>query len=93
MFSCLLRIIDSFGTEPAFNYDVYAKAHHLKTQWGMQNLNPQQFFTMFRQYLLSTSLVSLYWVTSEFSNTYMMWKVVCIGQTGGQTDRHNTLQC
>jgi len=46
--SCLLRIIDSFGTEPAFNHDVYAKGHHLKTQWGMQNLNPQQFFTMFR---------------------------------------------
>ena len=49
LYSCLLRIIDSFGTEPAFNHDVYAKAHHLKTQWGMQNLNPQQFFTMFRQ--------------------------------------------
>ena len=48
--SCLLRIIDSFGTEPAFNYDTFAKSHHLKTQWGMQNLNPQQFFTMFRQY-------------------------------------------
>jgi len=55
--SCLLRIIDSFGTEPAFNYDVFAKAHHLKTQWGMQNLNPQQFFTMFRLYrIMSHSL-------------------------------------
>ena len=47
--SCLLRIIDSFGTEPAFNQDEYAKAHKLKTQWGMQNLNLQQFFTMFRK--------------------------------------------
>jgi alpha-1,3(6)-mannosylglycoprotein beta-1,6-N-acetyl-glucosaminyltransferase len=46
-FSCLLRIIDSFGTEPAFNYEPYAKSHRLKTQWGMQNLNPQQMFTMF----------------------------------------------
>ena len=48
-FSCLLRIIDSFGTEPAFNYMPYAK-HHSKSQWGMHNLHPQQFFTMFREY-------------------------------------------
>ncbi|KAK2147200.1 hypothetical protein LSH36_564g01050 [Paralvinella palmiformis] len=46
-FSCLLRIVDSFGTEPAFNFEPYAKSRRLKTQWGMQNLNPQQFFTMF----------------------------------------------
>ncbi|KAI0216419.1 Alpha-1,6-mannosylglycoprotein 6-beta-N-acetylglucosaminyltransferase A [Lamellibrachia satsuma] len=46
-FSCLLRIIDSFGTEPAFNYMPYAKTHNSKSQWAMHNLNPQQFFTMF----------------------------------------------
>ena len=57
--SCLLRIIDSFGTEPAFNYDIFAKAHHLKTQWGMQNLNPQQFFTMFRKLGLPPTLALL----------------------------------
>ncbi len=47
--SCLLRIVDSFGTEPAFNFEPYAKTHRMKTQWGMQNLNPQQFYTMFRE--------------------------------------------
>ena len=49
IYSCLLRIVDSFGTEPAFNYEPYAKTHRMKTQWGMQNLNPQQFYTMFRK--------------------------------------------
>ncbi|XP_021366122.1 alpha-1,6-mannosylglycoprotein 6-beta-N-acetylglucosaminyltransferase A-like isoform X1 [Mizuhopecten yessoensis] len=44
---CLLRIVDSFGTEPAYNHRVYAKAHKLVTFWGGQNLQPQQFFTMF----------------------------------------------
>jgi len=34
----LLQIIDSFGTEPAFNYDVYAEAHHLKTQWKLSTM-------------------------------------------------------
>lgn len=46
-FSCLLRIIDSFGTEASFNNEEYAKSHQMKTQWGMQNLNLQQFYTMF----------------------------------------------
>ena len=47
--SCLLRIIDSFGTEPAFNHRAYAKRHNLKSSWGMHELNPQQFYTMFRE--------------------------------------------
>ncbi|XP_013421289.1 alpha-1,6-mannosylglycoprotein 6-beta-N-acetylglucosaminyltransferase A isoform X1 [Lingula anatina] len=46
-FSCLLRVIDSFGTEPSFNHDQYAKAHKMMTTWGRQNLIPQQFFNMF----------------------------------------------
>lgn len=46
-FKCLLWILDSFGTEPAYNDDVFAKARKLKTSWGMQNLDPRQFFTMF----------------------------------------------
>ncbi|CAH1789934.1 unnamed protein product [Owenia fusiformis] len=46
-FSCLLRIVDSFGTEPAFNHMPYASNHKMRTTWGMQNLNPKQFFTMF----------------------------------------------
>jgi len=31
----------------------------MKTQWGMQNLNPQQFFTMFRQYYLVSYQLSI----------------------------------
>ncbi len=51
--SCLLRVIDTFGTEPAFNYEPYARGHGLKTAWGMLNLNPQQFYTMFRMHLVT----------------------------------------
>ncbi|XP_078323350.1 alpha-1,6-mannosylglycoprotein 6-beta-N-acetylglucosaminyltransferase A-like isoform X3 [Crassostrea virginica] len=46
-FSCLLRIVDSFGTEPAYNLRAYAKSHKILTSWGGQDLLPQQFFTMF----------------------------------------------
>ncbi|XP_071148602.1 alpha-1,6-mannosylglycoprotein 6-beta-N-acetylglucosaminyltransferase A-like isoform X4 [Mytilus edulis] len=46
-FSCLLRIVDSFGTEPAYNLRSWAKAHKILTTWGGQDLQPQQFFTMF----------------------------------------------
>ncbi|XP_072180711.1 alpha-1,6-mannosylglycoprotein 6-beta-N-acetylglucosaminyltransferase A-like [Diadema setosum] len=46
-FSCILRVIDSFGTEPAFNLDTYAKRSGSKSSWGNWNLVPRQFFTMF----------------------------------------------
>ncbi|BFZ22058.1 hypothetical protein BsWGS_25097 [Bradybaena similaris] len=46
-FSCLFRVLDSFGTEPAFNHRVFAKQNKILTSWGGQDLNPQQFFTMF----------------------------------------------
>ncbi|XP_064598112.1 alpha-1,6-mannosylglycoprotein 6-beta-N-acetylglucosaminyltransferase A-like [Liolophura sinensis] len=46
-FSCLLRVVDSFGTEPAFNHKNYAKTHKILSVWGGQDLKPQQFFTMF----------------------------------------------
>ena len=46
-FSCMLRIIDSFGTEPAFNRIKYAQEHQHVSEWGMHELNTQQFFTMF----------------------------------------------
>ncbi|KAK7112831.1 alpha-1,6-mannosylglycoprotein 6-beta-N-acetylglucosaminyltransferase A-like [Littorina saxatilis] len=46
-FSCLFRIVDSFGTEPAFNHRVFAKQNKILTSWGGQDLNPRQFFTMF----------------------------------------------
>lgn len=46
-FSCLLRIIDTFGTEAMFNHATYSKTHKKTTNWGKQNLNLRQFFTMF----------------------------------------------
>ncbi|KAH3754449.1 alpha-1,6-mannosylglycoprotein 6-beta-N-acetylglucosaminyltransferase A-like [Dreissena polymorpha] len=46
-FSCLLRIVDSFGTEPAFNLHSFAKQRKKLTSWGGNDLHPQQFFTMF----------------------------------------------
>ena len=55
--SCLLRIVDSFGTEPAFNLRSFAKQRKKLTSWGGQDLQPQQFFTMFRKYLYNENLV------------------------------------
>ncbi|GAB1609940.1 alpha-1,6-mannosylglycoprotein 6-beta-N-acetylglucosaminyltransferase A-like isoform X1 [Argonauta hians] len=46
-FSCLLRIVDSFGTEPAYNARAFSRKNKLHTVWGGQDLHPQQFFTMF----------------------------------------------
>lgn len=47
---CMLRVLDSFGTEPEFNHAHYAQSKGHKTPWGKWNLNPQQFYTMFRKY-------------------------------------------
>ena len=52
-YRCLLRVIDSFGTEASFNHAKYARAHKKVTSWGMNDLHLQQYFTMFRQYLFS----------------------------------------
>uniref|UniRef100_A0A2C9K266 alpha-1,6-mannosyl-glycoprotein 6-beta-N-acetylglucosaminyltransferase n=2 Tax=Biomphalaria glabrata TaxID=6526 RepID=A0A2C9K266_BIOGL len=46
-FSCLFRVVDSFGTEPAFNHHAFAKQNKILSSWGGQDLNPQQFYTMF----------------------------------------------
>ncbi|XP_046542925.1 alpha-1,6-mannosylglycoprotein 6-beta-N-acetylglucosaminyltransferase A-like isoform X1 [Haliotis rubra] len=46
-FSCLFRIVDSFGTEPAYNHRSFAKQNKILTSWGGQDLQPRQFFTMF----------------------------------------------
>lgn len=47
-FSCMLWIIDSFGTEAAFNHKTYATKHkHYGSAWGKHDLNLKQFFTMF----------------------------------------------
>ncbi|XP_074975417.1 alpha-1,6-mannosylglycoprotein 6-beta-N-acetylglucosaminyltransferase B isoform X2 [Caretta caretta] len=44
---CRVRVIDTFGTEPAYNLEEYATLHGYRTNWGYWNLNPKQFMTMF----------------------------------------------
>ncbi|XP_054913687.1 alpha-1,6-mannosylglycoprotein 6-beta-N-acetylglucosaminyltransferase B-like [Poeciliopsis prolifica] len=46
-YQCRFRILDSFGTEPAFNLASYAHLHGFKTQWGSWGLQPLQYMTMF----------------------------------------------
>ncbi|XP_012941114.1 alpha-1,6-mannosylglycoprotein 6-beta-N-acetylglucosaminyltransferase A [Aplysia californica] len=46
-FSCLFRVLDSFGTEPAFNHRAFAKQNKILSSWGGQDLSPRQFYTMF----------------------------------------------
>ncbi|XP_056873665.1 alpha-1,6-mannosylglycoprotein 6-beta-N-acetylglucosaminyltransferase B-like isoform X1 [Takifugu flavidus] len=46
-YQCRFRILDSFGTEPAFNLDTYARSHGYKTLWGSWALQPLQYMTMF----------------------------------------------
>lgn len=46
---CRIRVIDTFGTEPAYNHEEYATLHGYRTNWGYWDLNPKQFMTMFRE--------------------------------------------
>ncbi|XP_069547628.1 alpha-1,6-mannosylglycoprotein 6-beta-N-acetylglucosaminyltransferase B-like [Brachyistius frenatus] len=46
-YRCHFRILDSFGTEPAFNLASYARSHGYKTLWGSWGLQPLQYMTMF----------------------------------------------
>uniref|UniRef100_UPI00358FC16B alpha-1,6-mannosylglycoprotein 6-beta-N-acetylglucosaminyltransferase A n=1 Tax=Myxine glutinosa TaxID=7769 RepID=UPI00358FC16B len=46
-YQCMLRVVDSFGTEPEFNHAQYAQSRGHKTPWGKWNLVPRQFYTMF----------------------------------------------
>ncbi|XP_019358423.1 PREDICTED: alpha-1,6-mannosylglycoprotein 6-beta-N-acetylglucosaminyltransferase B isoform X3 [Gavialis gangeticus] len=46
-YRCRVRVIDTFGTEPAYNHEEYATLHGYRTNWGYWNLNPKQFMTMF----------------------------------------------
>ncbi|KAK5599323.1 hypothetical protein CRENBAI_022912 [Crenichthys baileyi] len=41
------QILDSFGTEPAFNLASYAHIRGYKTLWGSWGLQPLQYMTMF----------------------------------------------
>ncbi|KAK0147971.1 Alpha-1,6-mannosylglycoprotein 6-beta-N-acetylglucosaminyltransferase B [Merluccius polli] len=44
---CHIRVIDTFGTEPAYNQEEYATLHGYRTNWGYWNLNARQYMTMF----------------------------------------------
>uniref|UniRef100_A0A6Q2Y248 alpha-1,6-mannosyl-glycoprotein 6-beta-N-acetylglucosaminyltransferase n=1 Tax=Esox lucius TaxID=8010 RepID=A0A6Q2Y248_ESOLU len=46
-YQCRFRILDSFGTEPAFNLGTYAHKYGYKTLWGSWGLQPLQYMTMF----------------------------------------------
>lgn len=46
-YKCMIRVLDSFGTEPDFNHAAWAEKHELKSPFGRLNLNPMQFYTMF----------------------------------------------
>uniref|UniRef100_A0A3Q3LZR0 alpha-1,6-mannosyl-glycoprotein 6-beta-N-acetylglucosaminyltransferase n=1 Tax=Mastacembelus armatus TaxID=205130 RepID=A0A3Q3LZR0_9TELE len=46
-YQCRFRILDSFGTEPAFNLGSYARSRGFKTLWGSWGLQPLQYLTMF----------------------------------------------
>ncbi|XP_072139204.1 alpha-1,6-mannosylglycoprotein 6-beta-N-acetylglucosaminyltransferase A-like isoform X1 [Mobula birostris] len=46
-YRCLLRVLDSFGTEPEFNHAEYTKKKNYGSPWGKLNLIPKQFYNMF----------------------------------------------
>ncbi|CAN0395147.1 unnamed protein product [Lampetra planeri] len=46
-YACRYRVVDSFGTEPAYNHAAYAERIGLKSAWGSWGLQPQQYLTMF----------------------------------------------
>ncbi|XP_069786373.1 alpha-1,6-mannosylglycoprotein 6-beta-N-acetylglucosaminyltransferase B isoform X2 [Narcine bancroftii] len=46
-YKCRIRVIDTFGTEPSYNFDDYANLRGYRTNWGHWNLNPKQYMTMF----------------------------------------------
>ncbi|MGH0148217.1 UNVERIFIED_CONTAM: hypothetical protein FKN15_021585 [Acipenser sinensis] len=46
-YRCRFRVLDSFGTEPAFNQGEYSRLHGYSTAWGSWELQPRQYMTMF----------------------------------------------
>lgn len=48
--------MDVFGTEPEFNDPNYARLKGKVTGWGMWDLVPKQFNTMFREYFIRVTL-------------------------------------
>ena len=52
VFRCKLRIVDSFGTEAQFNFNLFKEniPGGSMGAFGRHNLNLRQFQTMFRKY-------------------------------------------
>uniref|UniRef100_S4RQ74 alpha-1,6-mannosyl-glycoprotein 6-beta-N-acetylglucosaminyltransferase n=1 Tax=Petromyzon marinus TaxID=7757 RepID=S4RQ74_PETMA len=47
-YHCRYRVVDSFGTEPAYNHAAYAERIGLKSAWGSWGLQPHtQYLTVF----------------------------------------------
>ncbi|XP_035532727.1 alpha-1,6-mannosylglycoprotein 6-beta-N-acetylglucosaminyltransferase A-like [Morone saxatilis] len=46
-YKCIIRVLDTFGTEPDFNHPTWAEKHNLISSFGRLNLIPMQFYTMF----------------------------------------------
>ncbi|CAH3025888.1 unnamed protein product [Porites evermanni] len=46
-YRCRLRILDSFGTDPEFNYAEYKHAAKFKSGWGKADVHVRQMMTMF----------------------------------------------
>ncbi|KAL4657929.1 alpha-1,6-mannosylglycoprotein 6-beta-N-acetylglucosaminyltransferase B-like [Arapaima gigas] len=44
---CRIRVIDTFGTEPAYNNKEYAFKHGYRSSWGHRKLDSKQYMTMF----------------------------------------------
>ena len=56
---CLFRVLDSFGTEPQFNFKAWkptvaqGRRKEYGQSWGNWELNPRQFMTMYRKLHMS----------------------------------------
>lgn len=48
---CMIRVLDSFGTFPEYNYPAYPHAiPGNRSDWANHNLIPTQFLTLYRKY-------------------------------------------
>ncbi len=68
---CHIRVIDTFGTEPAYNNEEYATLHGHRTNWGYWNLNCKQYMTMFRK-----SMTGYYWLELQIHDTIILLELL-----------------
>ncbi|KAJ4923982.1 hypothetical protein JOQ06_000224, partial [Pogonophryne albipinna] len=94
-YQCMLRVLDSFGTEPEFNHAHYAQAKGHKTPWGKWNLNPQQFNTMFRpKRSLMFKVLESFLLTRTYPNPHFLYLLSaspCYSNVDSSSNRGNTL--